>query len=184
MTNNTTRAREPGAILGTTRSAIQSEPDPDFDNVQPIRSTSTVAKERRATRNDVGKREAVIDLCRQLIPTTACRGRTGDTDGYEFSGYVDERGVMRFDCMNALSFHLTVDLAQVPLVKAQVPLVKAGRTFPIPTTACKGRTGDTDGNEFSGYVDKKRGVMRFDCANAPGFHLTVDLTQLASQDAY
>ena len=117
---HTARAREPGASLGTTRSAIQSEPDPDFDDVQPIRSTSTVAKERRATRNDVAKREAVFDLCRQLIPTTACKGRTGDTDGNEFSGYVDKkRGVMRFDCANAPGFHLTVDLTQLVCQDAQ-----------------------------------------------------------------
>lgn len=42
--------REPGAILGTQRSAVQAEPDPDFDDVEPIRSASAVAKERRDTR--------------------------------------------------------------------------------------------------------------------------------------
>jgi len=42
--------RAPGAVLGTKRSAVQSAPDPDFDDVEPIRSAGAVAKERRLTR--------------------------------------------------------------------------------------------------------------------------------------
>lgn len=47
----------------------------------------------------------------------------------------------------------------------------------IPAKACKGRTG-TQGKTFVGYIDLVRGELRFDCAQDPSFHLTVDLSQV------
>ena len=47
----------------------------------------------------------------------------------------------------------------------------------IPAKACKGRAG-TRGKTFVGYVDLERGELRFDCAEDPSFHLTVDLSQV------
>ena len=47
----------------------------------------------------------------------------------------------------------------------------------IPAKACKGRTG-TRGKTFVGYIDLERDELRFDCAEAPEFHLTIDLSQV------
>jgi hypothetical protein len=47
----------------------------------------------------------------------------------------------------------------------------------IPAKACKGRTG-TRGKTFVGYIDLLKGELRFDCAQDPRFHLTVDLSQV------
>lgn len=61
--------REPGAILGTQRSAVQGEPDPDFDAVQPILSASAVAKARRDTREKRARSEEL----HSALATTARR---------------------------------------------------------------------------------------------------------------
>ena len=47
----------------------------------------------------------------------------------------------------------------------------------IPAKACKGRTC-TRGKTFVGFMDLERGELRFDCAEDPSFHLTVDLSQV------
>ena len=47
----------------------------------------------------------------------------------------------------------------------------------IPSKACTGRAG-VQGKTFVGYIDLERGELRFDCAEAPEFHLTVDLYQV------
>lgn len=47
----------------------------------------------------------------------------------------------------------------------------------IPAKACKGRTG-MQGKTFVGYIDLERGELRFDCAEDPSFHLTVDLSEV------
>lgn len=46
---------------------------------------------------------------------------------------------------------------------------------PIPSKACTGRSG-AQGKTFVGYIDLERGELHFDCAEAPDFHLTVDLS--------
>lgn len=47
----------------------------------------------------------------------------------------------------------------------------------IPAQACEGRAG-THGKTFSGYLDELNGVLRFDCAEDPAFHLTIHLKQV------
>ena len=47
----------------------------------------------------------------------------------------------------------------------------------IPAQACCGRAG-SQGKTFSGYFDERNGVLHFDCAEDPTFHLTVDLSKV------
>lgn len=47
----------------------------------------------------------------------------------------------------------------------------------IPAQACSGRAG-THGKTFTGYFDQLNGVLHFDCAEDPAFHLTVRLNQV------
>lgn len=47
----------------------------------------------------------------------------------------------------------------------------------IPAKACKGRAGAL-GKTFVGYIDLEKGEIHFDCAEAPEFHLTIDLSQV------
>lgn len=44
----------------------------------------------------------------------------------------------------------------------------------IPAQACEGLAG-TQGKTFSGYFDESNGVLRFNCAEDPAFHLTIHL---------
>ena len=47
----------------------------------------------------------------------------------------------------------------------------------IPAKACRGRAGVL-GKTFVGYIDLERNKLHFECAEAPEFHLTVDLSQV------
>jgi len=47
----------------------------------------------------------------------------------------------------------------------------------IPAQACSGRAG-THGKTFTGYFDAVVGEIRFDCAEDPAFHLTIDLSKV------
>ena len=50
------------------------------------------------------------------IPAHACRGRSG-RGGKTFSGFLDEeRGELRFDCVEDPEFYLCVDLEKVPSI--------------------------------------------------------------------
>ena len=49
----------------------------------------------------------------------------------------------------------------------------------IPAQACHGRAG-THGKTFSGYLDEPNLVIHLDCAEAPEFHLTIDLSKVTS----
>ena len=47
----------------------------------------------------------------------------------------------------------------------------------IPAQACHGRAG-AHGKTFSGYFDAVSGEIRFNCAEDPNFHLTIDLNKV------
>lgn len=59
--------------MGTQRSAVQAAPDPDFDDVRPIRSASAVAKERRDTREKRARDEDAGSMTVTTVRRIAAR---------------------------------------------------------------------------------------------------------------
>ena len=49
----------------------------------------------------------------------------------------------------------------------------------IPAQACSGRSG-VHGKTFSGFLDEENLTIHLDCAEAPEFHLTIDLSKVAT----
>ncbi len=49
----------------------------------------------------------------------------------------------------------------------------------IPAQACGGRAG-VYGKTFSGYLDEPNLIIHINCAEAPDFHLTIDLSKVST----